>query len=69
MFGILFFGCTRHSLSTYKGVHVIFRDVEEQVAIVRFVWDHKKQFEIERLNCREGQEYFWSDRVSCAFEL
>ena len=48
---------------------MIFRDVEEQVAIVRFVWDHKKQFEIERLNCREGQEYFWSDRVSCAFEL
>ena len=48
---------------------MIFRDVEEQVMIVRFVWDHETTFEIELRNCGEGVASFWSEPVSCAFEL
>ena len=47
----------------------MFCDVEEQVVIVGFVWDHERALKIELRNCREGVAYFWSELVSCAFEL
>ena len=51
-------------LSAYARVHFISRDVEEQV-VTGSVWDHKRLFEREECNCREGLTSFWSDPVLC----